>query len=298
MRRFVFHLVSLSVFHNSAYSAQPRGKTAKSPRSEHSLTVAVLPQNVFDLTEIPAHYRKGVNLADVIRQLEALDSLTKGEFERSDEFHARQEAALDVSALAPSKGQLGFVVDGSLAGLRFAYDADTSQYQITENGGYHPFCQSTPFLALPKGTPSTHLCIVGILNHEKTTYNGQNAFGISAEVDRERGTYVSISIPFANPFFEQYHDSIYNFNDTVNFPSDQARKYRSSDLRMMLVGRISGINTIEGESKITQPRIDHAHDIFIRNKGVPFKPEAIVYFFASDGKILALRDLRESSKQL
>lgn len=299
VRYFVALLLAAGMLQPGA-CAQTRAKAAgtKSKAPSVSQVVTQLPENVFELTEIPANYRKGVSMAAVVKQAEALGSVEKVEFEKSEEFKARQQSLIDASPLAAGKGPLGFVLDEKLLGVEFAYNADMSQYDVKRRGLFHPFCQATPFLALPKGPQSIQLCVVGILNHKESTYNGQNAFGVSAQVDKERGTYVSVSIPLLSPFFKQLHDRMYDYKDAVEFSPEEARKRKTSDLKMMLVGRINRIGTIRGEAMIVQPRIDHTFDVFIENKGLPFKLEAVIYFFQSDGKILAIRDMREPGSEL
>jgi len=281
-------LLSAGMMRHAAIGAQPNKKSAARP----AIGVTLLPENIFELSEVPENYRKGVSQGAVLKQFNAVADLTKNEFEKSHDFHARQRTALAASPLAPDRGPLGFVVNSELVGIEFAYNADADQYQAKQSHSFSGFCRYPRPFSLPKDATSLQLCVVGILDHKETTYSGQNLFGVSAKVHQERGTYLSVSVPSTHRFLQKYRDNLYAYNDAIDFPSRQARKYKTADLKMMLVGRIDGTNVIDGEGKIMQPKIDSPYDVLIENAGIPFKLEAVIYFFQSDGKILAMRDFR------
>jgi hypothetical protein len=291
MKPFTLLVLGLCILQFQLPASATGERAIKAKESVQTSGVVTVPNDLLDMPNIPVRYRKGVNQAAVLREFEALSKITKAEFETSEEFNRRWNAAWEKSPISPLKGQIGFVVDGELTGIQFTYDADAGRYKVEQTSSIADFCRLPRRLARKK--TDVDLCVVGILGHKTRTYNGRNAFGVGTEVEEERGTYLSISVSRKSPFVTSYRDHIYRYTDTIEFPLEQARAYKTADLKMMLVGEISGTELIDGEGTRLQPSLDSPYDVAIDNKGIPFTLKAAVYFFQSDGRILAIRDFRD-----
>jgi hypothetical protein len=293
MKRLFQLAIGLLLGANLPLASAAANKHEKPHADARGVTIAALPGDIFALESIPAAHRSGVAQAVVLREFERLAGMTKQEFESSADYASRVNTAWRKSPVSPLNGPLGFVVDAALAGIEVSYDADTQRYQLNQGSSLAGFCQ-LPARRLRRST-NVDLCVVGLLDHKESVYRGQNAFGVGAQVDQERGTYLSLAVSRNSRFVTGYQDHLYRFNDAIDFPLERSRGYRTADLKMMLVGEISGTDLIEGEGTFLSPKIDSPVDISIDNKGIPFKVQAVIYFFRNDGRIVAIRDFRDKS---
>jgi hypothetical protein len=234
---------------------------------------------------LPPRY-SGLNPARTWALLKSkADSVTKGEYETTQEYEARiASGGVDIAPLSTNVEYAFF-----LTSVKPAYDADTGAYTVLDYG----FCQEAYNFGASAGWVT---CKIAAVTREEDTYVGSNAYGAKAAIDRTTGKDFGIAVRRDSSFFESdifdhtiesKYQTSFDLKSTANVPVEKARTLAGYDIGVLLVGKIVSPKMVEGKAVLIEPTISKPTDIFITLDTAPFLPTRFIFYVVQTGEILS-----------
>jgi len=247
---------------------------------------------VLEADQLPAGYA-GLDAKKFFKLFKSkVAEFQKKDFETSEEFN--QRVANTDAILSPIKEADLYAFSGGCYSGRDTYDADTQSFQF-----YGPIFQPS---SLTSPDWFTHVLAETI---NKSSYIGNNAYGVSLKVERRTGASISIAIPNTSPLFNTVLSSdtggrYYEYHDTITMPTEKVRMLKSiraygagiysRGLCSLLVGKVSHTQIVNGAGEFKAPTINSPEEDRITEEAIPFEIKKVIYYVLKTGEIFGQRD--------
>lgn len=180
-----------------------------------------------------------------------------------------------------------------LTNLTLKYNADSQRYEASD----YTFCQKARDFGETKGWAT---CTIGELERERSEYVGSNAYGAKAIIDKTTGKDFAVAVRtdsgflFSSLFERDKHSqysSLFKLAGSFFLPIEKARSLQQHKIGMLLIGKFTSANIVDGRAILINPTITEPRDIFIKIDAVPFTPTRVVYYVIQTGEILSSQSL-------
>jgi hypothetical protein len=281
--------------------AVPRNPTAKVERTSRPPYLSI----AFDKSTIslPPNFRghSAIAIYEAVKQ--RIKSADKDEFETTEAYHQRikAETLKPLLGVITQESVLAFVIDKNDS----TYDADKGILSVRSE-----LSRVTSGVRLDEQRRSL---LWDIVNNERSSYVGTNAYGAKVNVERSMADFYEISFANHGEFpTEKYLDettrklleeeretykrygvtesvsgrdflSKLGFSFTLNMTPDVAKRAKEN-LRLLLVCRLADPPVIEGTT-YSKPTFDHPRESFFQIHNLNTKLLEVWIFNASTGEV-------------
>jgi hypothetical protein len=137
--------------------------------------------------------------------------------------------------------------------FEFSYDADAEEFTAKNSAA----CQER---SRDEGPLDQLTCRLSILTSKDRTYIAANAYGAQTEVESFEGTYFGVTMKLGSAIVDGYvpkravpNGSWVEISDRFKVSISKARKLGNEGINVLYVGRIIGIQIVEGPERICSP---------------------------------------------
>ena len=268
---FIFNIAS-----TSPSFAQDKTDTKKESRQTISKRTTDWAPIPFDgnLSKLPTNF-KGTDPVKFLQLVESrLSRLEKGQFEKSEDYLLRTSNLNELFSPIDLNATYSFSIDD----LQGSYNVDTELYTIEK---LDFSCKDINFKHNDIDLIS---CKLANIKNDLSRYQGSNSYGAITLVKKTRQLDLHLAIKRDNPLFQIAYTR--PFKDSFHLGVNEAKKMNSSDLSVLVVGKLKELKLIDGEVKIYTPTYSSPHDIHIANKSLYFEVTGLVYYKKRSGEIL------------
>ncbi|MBP2315457.1 hypothetical protein [Azospirillum soli] len=255
--------ISQAEYRDSAKRQQSR-TMASAPAHQQSQAACV--------AYVDADARKRTDVPALLKTIGSM-KLSKDEFETTPAYEARVAAAVErlTATLSAQTGSAPVVLDISLSASVATYDADRGVLEITG--------AVVPMTTMRADGRYRTVIVTDKLDHDISTYTGQNAYGAKAEVVKVRDRQAGVVVDETSDPGRSGHWPYSSFKATVALSPDRARAAKAS-LRAVVMGDLRAPFLVRGNDYIT-PTFQVPFDKTTETLAVVLQPKCSLIYNAA-----------------
>lgn len=201
------------------------------------------------------------------------EELKKKEYETTKEFNLRMENERFSSRFSRDALYAFPLNDATLT-----YNADSQSF---ESSGYMCWWDTT--------ISDQAACPLGRVTDSNDRYQGRNAYGVTAEVERSSGREFYLAVQRKNLSGKMFRRPLpfeYDLNINCKTPIELAKSIAGKNAKILVVGRLRARELLTGNISYESPTIGSPIEEYFETQAIPFEISGFVCYDSRTGAVL------------